>query len=101
MNRVDKIQCLLIKHLIEEGSITLTLPDGIILDVGITQDSKKGKIKADNYCWVEASRQDKTISIDSYNTMIKCKNQDSDKGTFLWEDEISNDIGEFTTYDLI
>ena len=68
MSRKNKIQYLLITYLREFGSIQLNLPDGVKLGIGVTQEDRRGNIiKSDDYCWVVASREDKTALLDSYN----------------------------------
>ena len=67
MNRRDKIQHLLITQLFEEGEVRLVLPDGLTLELGITKEGKNGLVKDQNYCWLQASQDDKTVSLDSYN----------------------------------
>lgn len=63
-----KLQYLLITQLLEEGSVQLILPNGLKLDIGIVQEDKFGKLKKeDDYCYVVASRGDKSTMIDSYN----------------------------------
>ena len=72
MDKSGKIQSLLISHLIENGHIELTLPDGMVVEFGIVQENKQGQLeKSDNYCWVIASQRDRTISMDSYNFGIR------------------------------
>ena len=63
----DKIQYLLISYLMHHGSISLKLPDGVNLEIGITQEGKHGQIKSQDYCWVITSREDKSVALDSYN----------------------------------
>ena len=41
MNKKNKIQQLLITHLLEEGSIELKLPDGMVLELGITKEGDR------------------------------------------------------------
>jgi hypothetical protein len=68
MTRKDKIQHLLISYLLKHGSIELKLPDGIDLEIGITQEDKYGSlIKEKDYCWVVTKRCGKLVEIDSYN----------------------------------
>ena len=72
-----KIQHLLIKHLLEEGSIELMLPDGMLLELGITQEGLSGNLeKVNDYCWVIASQDDRAISIDSYNLGLRFYEKD-------------------------
>lgn len=74
MNKANtnKIQELLMQHLLCEGSIELRLPDGMVLEVGITQENKQGDLeKNPHYCWVIASQDDRAVSIDSYNLGLR------------------------------
>lgn len=75
----NKVQSLLVQHLLQEGSIELILPDGMILEVGITQEAKDGDLEIiPDYCWVIASQHDRAVSIDSYNLGLRYS-QDQDK----------------------
>jgi len=69
----DKIQHLLITHLLKEGKVELALPDGMTLELGITQEGKHGPEKQDNYCWVVASHKNRTVSMDSYNLGLEIR----------------------------
>lgn len=72
MNTKDKIQCLLINHLLKEGEINLLLPNGMKLMVGITQEGKDGDRElCEDYCWVEASQGDRGAFIDSYGLELQ------------------------------
>lgn len=71
MSKKNKIQYLLISYLREFGSIELTLPDNVMLGIGVTQEDRHGNvIKSDNYCWVTAAKDDRTTLLDSYNSGI-------------------------------
>lgn len=84
MDRQNKIQHLLITHLLDKGHITLTLPDGLVVEMGIVQENRQGELeKADDYSWVMATREDKTISMDSYNVGLRYV---EDYGKMLFED---------------
>lgn len=67
MSKRNKIQQLLITYLRQFGSIDLSLPDGVKLSIGITQEGKHGTFCSDDYCWVTATRDDRATSLDSYN----------------------------------
>lgn len=55
--RESKIQELVIKHLLSNGELQILLPDGLTLDIGITQEGKDGGLhKVKDYCWVIAQR---------------------------------------------
>ena len=55
--KTNKIQALLINHLLKHGHIQLRLPDGVLLEIGITEENENGKIqKSDEYCWVIAKK---------------------------------------------
>lgn len=67
-SKLLKLQYLLIDQLLKEGSVELMLPDGITLEIGITQEDKNGEQKkADDYCYVVATRDDKSVILDTYN----------------------------------
>ena len=93
MDSKDKIQHLLITHLLKEGTIDLTLPDGIRLEVGITQEGKDGYQRiADNYCWVTASHGDRETSIDSYGLEVKFQNG------YVVQDDVFTDEGQHVQF---
>jgi len=76
MNKKDKIQYLIISHLMEYGSIKLNLPDNMQVEIGITQEGKHGRHIENNYCWIEASRDNKSVEIDSFNLGLNFRNND-------------------------
>lgn len=68
----SKIQYLLITHLRKHGHVRLQLPDGVVLEIGIDQLDREGRlVPQENYCWVMASRKDRTAVLDSYNLGIR------------------------------
>lgn len=76
-NKQAKIQQLVISHLKDHGTLDIVLPDGIILEIGITQTNKRGEhIKSDDYCYVMAQRDDKKTMLDSYNLGISFGEED-------------------------
>lgn len=84
MTRKDKIQYLLINYLLEHGSISINLPDRMQVEIGITQEGKGGNhVRSDDYCWVSASRENKSVVIDSYNLGL---NYGDDDGIILLDD---------------
>lgn len=86
MSRKDKIQQLLILHLLEEGHIQLNLPDGMKVELGIVKEGKHGTLKKqDDYCWLIAQHKDREVSIDSYNLGLRFADTDS---KMLIEDSI-------------
>lgn len=66
-SKTKKIQELLVKHLLDCGTIELRLPDGVSLEIDITKDGKHGVEIADDYCYVKASRDGNSTMIDTYN----------------------------------
>ena len=84
MTKKDKIQYLLITHLLKHGEIQLVLPGGTTITLGITQLGKHGKEFCEHYCWVETSQDERTTFIDSYNMGVKCP---EDKLVFVGADE--------------
>lgn len=72
MNSKDKIQHMLIMHLLKEGHIDLTLPNNMRLAVGITQEGKDGCQEITNdYCSITASHGDRETFLDSYGLEMK------------------------------
>jgi hypothetical protein len=68
----NKIQRLFVDYLLKEGALELTLPNGMVLEVGVTQENKYGDLEiTPDYCWVVASQMNRSVSIDSYNLGIR------------------------------
>lgn len=89
---MNKLQYLLIKELLNKGTVELVLPDGVTIEIGITQEDKAGKPqKVDNYCYVVASREDKSVLLDAYNLGLR---YEAEKDTIVFEDENTNDDGK-------
>ena len=76
----------------KHGQIELFLPDNVTLEIGITQESQSGKfIKKDNYCWVMASRDDRTACLDSFNLGLRFADE---KNALILDDSFINQDGE-------
>jgi hypothetical protein len=85
----NKIQYLLVNHLLKHGQISLKLPDNVNLEIGLTQENDNGDLAIEpNYCWIIASQEDRLASIDSYNLGISFP--ESEK-TFL-DDDVSENV---------
>ena len=68
----NKIQRLVVEYLLKEGSLELSLPNGMVLEVGVTQEDRYGRKEiAQDYCWVVASQKNRSVSIDRYNLGLK------------------------------
>lgn len=68
----EKIQRLFVDYLLKEGAVELTLPNGMVLEVGVTQENRYGDLEIiPDYCWVVASQRNRSVSIDSYNLGIR------------------------------
>ncbi len=63
----NRIQSMLIEYLQKFGSINILLPDGVALEIGITEESKNGIVKNENYCWVSTNRDDRKTMLDRYS----------------------------------
>lgn len=93
MTKKSKIQGLLITHLKKQGSIELILPDGITVEIGITQMNHDGKMiidDDDDYCWVVAKRENNTFLLDSFNLGLS---YEDDPRTIVLEDVDTTDEG--------
>lgn len=66
-----KIQNLLIAHLLDQGEIVLALPDGVKLEIGITQEGKHGTEITQDYCYVKSSREGRSTMLDTYNLSVQ------------------------------
>lgn len=70
----SKIQRMFVEFLMKEGAVELALPNGMVLEVGITQENRYGDLEiTPDYCWVVASHRDRSISMDNYNLGIRYK----------------------------
>lgn len=88
----NKIQSLLVSHLLKHGQIELLLPDGVTLEIGITQEGKDGElVKKDDYCWVITSRDGRSTSIDSYNLGLRFNDAEN---ILVLEDSFTDQNGE-------
>jgi hypothetical protein len=92
MNTPRKLQSLLIRQLLAKGTIQLLLPDGVTLEIGITQEDQFGDVrKADDYCYVVATRDGKSIMLDSFNLGLQYEDEDN---TIIYEDQTLGDEGQ-------
>jgi hypothetical protein len=74
MNSVarNRIQKLMVEYLMKEGAIELSLPNGVVVEFGVTQENKYGKQEiTSDYCWVTASHRDRSVCIDRYNVGLR------------------------------
>jgi hypothetical protein len=68
----NKIQRLLVEYLMKEGTLELSLPNGMVLEVGVTQENRYGDQEiTPDYCWLIASQKDRSVCIDSYNLGLR------------------------------
>jgi hypothetical protein len=89
--KARKLQYLLITSLLESGTVELLLPDGIMLEIGITQENKEGDlVKADDYCYVVATKDRKTAILDSYNLGLQFEKTED---TIVYEGETTDRNG--------
>jgi hypothetical protein len=84
MTSKDKIQHMLITHLLKEGSIEIVLPQGMRLELGLTKEGKHGTNICDDYCFLQAQQDDKKISLDTYSLGLEFS---SDRMIFGDEEE--------------
>lgn len=88
----SKIQSLLVNHLLKHGQISLLLPDGVTLEIGLTQEDEEGKLVVqDDYCWVIATHKNRSTSIDPYNMGLRFS--DNEK-TLIFDDKFTDKNGE-------
>jgi hypothetical protein len=92
MTTQNKLQSLLITHLLKHGSVNLTLPDGVILEIGVNQVADDGElVNVPDYCWVMATRKDRMVVMDSYNVGLRFADN---KSTLVFEDSFITNEGE-------
>jgi hypothetical protein len=67
-----KIQQMFVEFLMREGAVELALPNGVVLEIGVTQENRYGDLEiTPDYCWIVASQDDRSISMDNYNLGIR------------------------------
>lgn len=87
----QKIQALLISHLLNKGEISLLLPTGVTLEIGITKEGKNGTEISNDYCYVKSTIDGRSTMIDTYNLSL----QFVDKNNMIISlDNLTNDNGE-------
>jgi hypothetical protein len=87
----NKIQSLIVEHLLKYGHIEIKLPDSTVLEIGLTQE-KNGKIEIkDDYCWIIASQGGRATSIDSYNMGLRFSDEEK---VLVLEDHFTDDDGK-------
>jgi hypothetical protein len=87
-----KIQALIVEHLLKHGQLEILLPDGVKLEIGTTQENQNGKlVRKDDYCWVIASRDDRSTSLDAYNMGLRFSDDDK---ILVFEDKFIDQDGE-------
>jgi hypothetical protein len=69
---VSRVQRLFVELLMKEGALELALPNGTVLEVGVTQENETGDLEiTPGYCWIVASQKGRSISMDNYNLGIR------------------------------
>ena len=88
----NKIQSMVIEHLMKHGQLEILLPDGVKLEIGMTQESKEGRIvKRDDYCWVITSREGRATNLDAYNMGLRFS---ADEKSLVFEEELIDSNGD-------
>lgn len=101
MSSKGKIQHLLIDYLLKHGQIELLLPDGVVLEIGLTQEDESGGfIVKDDYCWIIATHKDRSAAIDPYNLGIRFSGPEG-KNLVLEDKFIDQDGTEVTRVDVV
>ena len=87
-----KLQYLIIQQLIEQGNISLMLPNGVTLEIGITQEDQDGKLKkVEDYCYVVTTAKDgRSTMLDSFNLSLQFEDSED---TIICEDSVLDDNG--------
>jgi hypothetical protein len=69
---ISKVQRMFVELLMSEGALELALPNGMTLEVGVTQENEQGDLEiTPDYCWVVASQKGRSVSMDNYNLGIR------------------------------
>lgn len=86
----SKIQRLFVEYLLKEGTLELALPNGMVLEVGVTQENRYGDQEiTPDYCWVVASQKNRSVCIDRYNLGLRYQSD----GSMVCEQSVINDDG--------
>lgn len=98
--KARKLQYLLINELLKNGTVQLTLPDGIVLEIGTLQENEFGEMKkSDDYCYVVATREGKSVILDTYSLGLQ---YESTEDTIIYEDEVMDKTGSLVkTLDVV
>ena len=100
MSSKGKIQHLIVDYLLKYGQIELALPDGVVLEIGVTQEDETGGfIVKDDYCWVSATHKDRSASLDPYNLGIRFTG--NNKNLVLEDKFVDQDGLEVTRLDVV
>jgi hypothetical protein len=87
-----KIQALIVEHLLKYGQLEILLPDSVKLEIGTTQENKNGElVRKDDYCWVIASREGRSTSLDAYNMGLRFSD---DERVLVFEDKFIDRDGD-------
>jgi hypothetical protein len=88
----NKIQSMIVEHLLKHGQLEIFLPDGVTLEIGLTQENANGELEVqEDYCWVIASQGDRSTSLDSYNMGLRFEDKEN---VLLFEDKFTDQNGE-------
>ena len=91
-----KIQQMIVSHLRDHGTLDLILPDGIVLEIGIVHEDKRGnQVKTDNYCSLSAQRNGRKVILDSYNLGLSFPDKDD---ALVFEEKDFDSFGEPIRY---
>lgn len=83
---------MIVEHLMKYGQLEILLPDNVKLEIGMTQENQEGRlVKKDDYCWVIASREGRSTSLDAYNLGLRFEN---DEKLIVFEDNFLDQNGE-------
>jgi hypothetical protein len=83
---------MVIEHLLKYGQLEILLPDGVKLEIGMTQESDDGRIvKRDDYCWVITSREGRQTNLDAYNMGLRFS---ADEKSLVFEDAFVDSNGD-------
>jgi len=88
----NKIQSMIVEHLMKHGQLEILLPDNVKLEIGTTQENQNGRLVVkDDYCWVIASREGRSTSLDAYNLGLRFENEEN---LIVFEDKFTDQNGE-------
>lgn len=89
-SKKSKIQSLIIKHLLDHGSLDIMLPDGIVLEIGVSKIGKPCRDDDFDYSYVAATQGDRSVVLDRFSLGMSFEDKDD---SIVLEDKFADAQG--------